>query len=149
VTHTSSTLLICLAASVATAIGASCASGDEPATSAPTQVPTTTTAPNAVEIVRVFDDFEYYGACGTETVPVGGTMYYPVLPEHRDEIDVARYAADDDDSTASGFARVAPPGPGDDVGTMIVYSDGMARFESDSGRIIWLTDVEQSYRWIC
>jgi hypothetical protein len=32
---------------------------------------------------------------------------------------------------------------------MILYTDGMARFESDSGRIIWLTDEEQSYRWVC
>jgi hypothetical protein len=149
VTRKPSTLLICLAASAATVIVAACASSDEPAASASTQVPNTTTASNPVEIVRVFEDFEYYGACGNETVRVGGTMYYPVLPEHRDEIDVTRYAPDDDDSTASGFARVMPPGPGDDVGTMTVYSDGMARFESASGRIIWLTDAEQSYNWVC
>jgi hypothetical protein len=44
---------------------------------------------------------------------------------------------------------VAPPGPGDDIGTMIVYSDGFARFESDSAWIIWLTDQEQAYGWEC
>ena len=32
---------------------------------------------------------------------------------------------------------------------MIVYSDGMARFESDSGRVIWLTDREHRYNWVC
>jgi hypothetical protein len=30
-----------------------------------------------------------------------------------------------------------------------VYSDGFARFESDSGWIIWLTDQEQTYGWEC
>jgi hypothetical protein len=32
---------------------------------------------------------------------------------------------------------------------MIVYADGLARFESASGRVIWLTDDEQTYNWVC
>jgi hypothetical protein len=32
---------------------------------------------------------------------------------------------------------------------MIVYIDGNARFQSDSGRVVWLTDEEQTYNWVC
>jgi hypothetical protein len=45
--------------------------------------------------------------------------------------------------------QVAPPGPGDDIGDMIVYVDGTARFESDSGWVIWSTDREQTCGWVC
>jgi hypothetical protein len=44
---------------------------------------------------------------------------------------------------------VAPPGPGDDIGTLIVYSDGMARYESDSGTVEWLTTEVHTYNWVC
>jgi hypothetical protein len=47
------------------------------------------------------------------------------------------------------LAAVPPPGPGDDVGTLIVYADGMARYESDSGNVMWLTNVEPEYTWVC
>ena len=26
---------------------------------------------------------------------------------------------------------------------------GNARFQSDSGRVVWLTDEEQTYNWVC
>ena len=39
------------------------------------------------------------------------------------------------------------PGPGDDIGVMVIYADGMARFESKSGRVIWLTSDERIYNW--
>jgi hypothetical protein len=32
---------------------------------------------------------------------------------------------------------------------MIVYVDGPARFESDSGWVIWLTGQEQTCGWVC
>lgn len=88
-------------------------------------------------------------ACGNETVDVDGTIFYPVLPERMAEIDLARYPVEDAVATASGLLRVVAPGPGDDVGTMIVYIDGNARFQSDSGRVVWLTDEEQTYNWVC
>jgi hypothetical protein len=142
------TLMICLLAIAAAATGVSCSSGDGGAGPLPsTSEPPPTTG--SIEIVRSLEDFEYYGACGNETVRVGRTKYFPVLPRHRDEIDEGRYPLNVDDSAPSGFMRVVPPGPGDDVGTMIVYSDGMARFESDSGRVIWLTDEKQTYNWVC
>jgi hypothetical protein len=143
-----------LAVAASLTVGA-CASNDEPAASGPTTtglssgstaLPVPTTGP--IAIARVVDNFEYYGACGNETVEVGRTTFYPVLPRHRSQIDESRYPLDDG-SAPAGLTRVAPPGPGDDVGTMIVYTDGMARFESDSGRVIWLTDHEQTYTWVC
>jgi hypothetical protein len=118
-----------------------------PATTNPPgqQQPTTTTPGETVEILDILRGFSYYGACGNETVDVAGTVYYPLLPEDLAALDTSRYPTD----PAEGAVRVAPPGPGDDVGSMIVYADGIARFESDSGWIIWLTDVEQSYGWEC
>ncbi len=105
-----------------------------------------------VELASVFNGFRYYGACGNESVVAGETRFYPVLPEDQGSIDVSRYPVDLDDTSVEGLAplqRVAEPGPGDDVGTMLVYVDGLARFESDSGRVIWLTDEEQTYNWEC
>jgi len=97
----------------------------------------------------VFEDVQYYGACGNETVAVGGTMYYPLVEDEREVLDETRYPLEVVDPGESGFMRVVPPGPGDDIGTMIVYRDGMARFESQSGRVLWLTDQERTYNWEC
>ena len=71
-----------------------------------------------------------------------------MLPRQRRQIDESRYPINDD-AAPSGLMGVAPPGPGDDVGTMILYAGGMARFESDSGRVIWLIDQQQTYNWLC
>jgi len=42
-----------------------------------------------------------------------------------------------------------PPGPDDATGTLAVYSNDIARFESDRGRVIWLTTDERTYNWVC
>ena len=134
-------------------IGAACGS-DEPATTARAVTTTTTIEVAPPEIVDVDRNFEYYGACGNETVLVDGTLFFPVptepsehvVPGVAETIDESRYPLP---PVLAGVVRVAPPGPGDDIGTMIVYSDGFARFESDSGWIIWLTDQEQTYGWEC
>jgi hypothetical protein len=123
-----------------------CASGGDPVASSPASTEVSTRGP--VGIAKVVHDFEYYGACGNETVRVGRRAFYPVLPRQRRQIDPSNYPHDSDVSP-SGLMRVAPPGAGDDIGTMIVYTDGMARFESASGRVIWLTDDEQTYNWVC
>ncbi len=133
---------------IAVLISAACGS-DEPAGTEPTTVATP-----EPEIVAVYRNFEYYGACGNETVLIENTVFSPVPTEPTDDvvpgvavaIDESRYPLPPD---LNGLVRVAPPGPGDDIGTMIVYSDGFARFESDSGWIIWLTDQEQTYGWVC
>ena len=117
-----------------------------------------------VEVAAVYQRVEYYGACGNETLSVDGTTYYPIHNE--------TYPGSNDDSqrpdtdrypvvgellgmvgsvvgSAGASPRVVPPGPGDDVGDLIVYVDGIARFESDSGWVIWLTDEQQTYGWEC
>ena len=101
------------------------------------------------EIVDVVDDVAYYGACGNETVVVDGTEWFPLLPEQLADLDESAYPLPTASTPAGVRARVAPPGPGDDVGTMVVYDDGIARFESDSGRVTWLTDEPQTYDWVC
>ena len=135
-----------LLAVAAVSLTLGCSSGDEPAASSPTTTEVSTGGP--IGIARVVHDFEYYGACGNETVQVGRRTFYPVLPRQRRQIDQTNYPHDSD-VAPSGLMRVAPPGPGDDIGTMIVYTDGLARFESASGRVIWLTDDEQAYNWVC
>ena len=108
----------------------------------------------------VHERVEYYGACGNETVTVDGVTYYPLFNEAYPRPDGAGRSLDLDRYAIVGGVlgmraaspaapRVAPPGPGDDIGDMIVYVDGTARFESDSGWVIWLTTDEQTYNWEC
>lgn len=98
-------------------------------------------------IVAVHEQFRYYGPCGNEIADVFGTLYYPLFASELEALDESRYPLEAE--RPHGFARVAPPGPGDDVGTLIVYSDGMARYESDSGTVDWLTVTPHRYAWEC
>ena len=111
---------------------------------------TTDTMAGSIQAI-VHEDFSYYGACGNEVVDVFGSMFYPLLPEQVARLDLSIYPLFSPARMSSGLARpqVGPPGPGDDIGTMTVYSDGVARFESRSGIVIWLSDREQSYYWVC
>jgi hypothetical protein len=100
----------------------------------------------------VVDDVEYYGACGNETLVVGSSTFYPLLPDERDALDNAKYPLNRPNGLVSGIGgglRVVPPGPGDDIGTLTVYNDGIARFQSDSGRTIWLSTDQRTYDWDC
>jgi hypothetical protein len=134
-------------------LGVGCGSdeADDPTgATATTPVVETTDAPAAlIEVADIHTGVEYYGACGNETVVVEGTTFYPLLPDDLDDLDETRYPLEMVDPGQSGLMRVVQPGPGDDVGTMIVYADGTARFQSDSGRVVWLTDQEQQYDWVC
>lgn len=115
--------------------------------------PVVTVAGGAVAIVEVIDDVEYYIACANEPIEIAGMTWYPVadwgdettgeLHERITSVERERPAR------PIGFARVAPPGPGDDVGTLYVYSDGYAWYESDSGQSIWLTTDALEYNWVC
>lgn len=107
-----------------------------------------------VEVVRVVEDVEYYGACGNETLTVDGSSFYPLLPEEVDTLDQDRYptaavATEPEEGLGRTVLLVAEPGPGDDVGLLLVYADGMARFKSESGWIIWLTAEPRTYNWEC
>jgi hypothetical protein len=130
----------------------------DPAASVPPTAPTVpvaSTVPDTeppaagVEIVTIVTDVDYYGACGNETVVVEGTTWYPLLQDELEALDEGRYPLEVADPGQSGLMRVVPPGPGDDVGTLIVYTDGIARFQSESGRIVWLTNEERTYNWVC
>ena len=117
------------------------------------------TAPPQVAIAAVHERFEYYIACRDVPVEVDGVTYSPLLAEDEEALDESRYEgapvddADADDAADAGeagdVARVMPPGPGDDIGTLVVYADGLARYESDSGQSVWLTDVPVTYPFVC
>lgn len=107
--------------------------------------------PVSPAIIETIDDVEYYGACGNETLTIGERMYYPLYPDEVDELDEDFYTLVG--ASLIGIDAVNPsvaePGPGDDIGTLVVFADGMARFESDSGRVIWLTVEEHTYDFVC
>ena len=121
------------------------------------------------DVIAVTEGVEYYPACSNETLAFDGLVYYPFTPSNAEDFPYeAGFFAPTVDTDATvdalggasigggfggGLTRSAPfvvaPGPGDDVGTMIVYRDGIARFESQSGRVLWLTDQERTYDWVC
>ena len=105
-----------------------------------------------VEIIDVVRQVQYYPGCQNEPVTIDGTIWYPLAEfEFGDLVtEIVAIPRQDPADAISGFApRVAPPGPGDDTGTLVVYADGIARFESDSGDVVWLTLDEQTYSWVC
>jgi hypothetical protein len=109
---------------------------------------------NEVPIVAVYDDVDYYIACADVPLEIDGVTWYPVTDWGDGEMAslLEQIVSVDRERPARpiGFApRVAPPGPGDDIGTVFVYADGFAWFESDSGQSIWLTQEEQTYNWVC
>lgn len=116
------------------------------ATASPTEE-SPTAEPDPV-VVAVYEEVEFYGACGNEplTHEVDGERisYYPLLMEEEGP-DVTRYGS----GMGVRFGAVAPPGPGDDVGTLTVYDDGYAHFVSDSGQEYWLHEEPRDYNWIC
>lgn len=113
-----------------------------------------------VPIVGVHDGVAFYPACGNETLRHEAVTWYPLA--HLDGFD-DEYQAIYDDFVAVerepspvagwrgfGASRVVEPGPGDDVGTLVVWEDGFARWVSDSGDLdTWLTDREITYDWVC
>lgn len=137
-----------------TLLGVACGSDDDvagPVTSIPdTSIPG---EPDTVPIVEVIEEFAFYGPCGNSSIEIDGTVYYQILVENLEEIDLSRYPTDPGTGTGergpTGLVRVPPPEPGDDIGTMILYADGIARYESDTGTVEWFTTDEQIYNWEC
>lgn len=118
----------------------------------------TTTGPAELSVVQVVEGVRFYPACGNEVVEVDGVTWYQLLPEEMDGLDRTHVPDASAVGLPAGVADVVPaallavpaPGPGDDVGTLWVFSDGLAFWESDSGTLrTWLTQEERAYGWIC
>ncbi|MEO6651700.1 MAG: hypothetical protein ABIP17_03480, partial [Ilumatobacteraceae bacterium] len=116
----------------------------------------TSATPDLVALVGVHQDVEFYPACMNEPTTMAGTTWYPVAEWGNDEL-ADLYATitsvvREQPTGPAGFAgvpRVVAPGPGDDVGTLTVWADGVAHFVSLSGLDAWLVDDELSYNWVC
>lgn len=159
------TLTLFIAATLALA-----ACGDDEPVSAPPPPDSTVTAPTVTipptstapptdppvaSIVEVYEGVNFYPACGNEQLTHGGIAWYQVQRNEYPEIYELVTNGNREDPPESvavrGFApRVVAPGPGDDVGTLVVWSDGVAYFVSDSGDLTaWLVDDELTYPWEC
>ena len=123
-------------------------------------IDTTVQSPAPVEIVGVYEAVEAYPACGNEPLHHGGVTWYPLGRNGYEPIDSALQARVNEilaverqepaDARFQGFGRVPYPGPGDDIGTLVVWADGVARWVSDSGTIdVWMIDDEITYMWVC
>jgi hypothetical protein len=108
----------------------------------------------------VFKSVEFYPACGSETldhlevtwyqlVHPGYEPAYTQLQERFDEV-IAVERAESPVAGVNGFVRVTPPGPGDDIGTLVVWADGVARWVSDNGQLdVWMADEKVVEPWPC
>lgn len=100
---------------------------------------------------------QFYPACGNETLALpDGRTFYQLEHQEEEQFDRSPYpeptstAAGEVNIVPAGLAAVAPPRPGDDSGTLTIYSDGMAHFRSDSGDFdTFLTPEERDYNWDC
>ncbi|WP_159450116.1 hypothetical protein [Demequina sp. NBRC 110056] len=129
------------------------------------------------ELIIASGGVEYYPACGNEVLDWAEDDYYPFKPADTEgfpdpsnhpplDVEPSATAAaatlpERTGDAALGFARasalrtahvrtVAEPGPGDDVGTLVVYDNGFAHWTSDSGRLeTWLTTTPIEYQWAC
>ena len=114
-----------------------------------------------IPIASVTEGVEGYPACGTEPITHDGVTWYPVSSvefptDHSDLSELLSEITSVEREPSpvgvpTGFApRVAEPGPGDDVGTLVVWADGVARWVSDSGNLdVWLVAQELTYDWVC
>ena len=96
------------------------------------------------EPAEVLEDVEYYYACGNEILELpDGRTFYPLVPQSLGLGEVAAGAAG-----PRVVLAVVEPGPGDDTGTLTIYADGSADWESDSGIEARLTDEPQTYDFV-
>lgn len=141
-------------------VGAMVEGAGEDVPASPTTAPDSV-ATTVVPIAGIHEGVSFYPACGTEVLEHEGVTWYTLSsvevpttdPEHAELLDVIRRPDREPAPIAgvNGFvARVVDPGPGDDVGTLVVWADGVARFVSDSGTLdVWLVDDELTYAWVC
>lgn len=112
-------------------------------------------------VLETHGDVPYYPACGNEVLTWEGEDYFPYNPADID--DFPDPTAMETRASALGataplawvrmsvpLPSVVPPGPGDDVGTLVIYEGGHAFWESENGALsTWLTTAELQYNWVC
>lgn len=102
----------------------------------------------------------YYPACHNEALSFNGHRWFPFEPANVAALPADPLGAAPPPSAAADAAALAVgagpvgavggPGPGDDVGTLVIYENGLAYWESDSGDLkTWLTNHEIEYNWAC
>ncbi|WP_144016182.1 hypothetical protein [Demequina sp. NBRC 110052] len=110
------------------------------------------------EALQVETGVNYYPACGNEVLQWEGPAWYPFTPSNPEDFpeepipDWAQGAGMPDAgvTTVALVPAVVAPGPGDDVGTLVIYEGALAYWESDSGELAtWLTRDEIEYAWVC
>jgi len=107
-------------------------------------------APQPGGYVSMTQGVEFYPACGNETLSHDGTTWYQIQRDDWDTPSAHAAPAWGGKGIAMAAAIVAPPGLGDDVGTLYVYRGGRAFWRSDSGHLTaWLTVVPQTYGYVC
>ncbi len=121
---------------------------------------TSSSADIPVPIVDVYELVEFYPACGSETLDHLGVRWYqlvhsgyePAYPQLQEQFDEVIAVARDESPVAgvAGLVRVVAPGVGDDIGTLVVWADGLARWVSDSRDLdVWMTDEQIVQPWPC
>ncbi len=112
-----------------------------------------TSTSGGVPVTDVVENVGYYYACGNEVLQLpDGRSFWPLLEQ--DRVNRTKYLDTPTDDNALAFTgsltlAVAPPRPGDDIGTLTVYEDGMAKYVSHRGTTAWLDDEPVTYGWEC
>ncbi len=120
------------------------------------------------DAVASYTDVAYYPACGNETLTFEGQAWFPFDPVHTDGLpanpladapppspaasamDAGGGAGGNGAPAASPVGAVAAPGPGDDVGTLVIYENDLAYWQNDTGTLKrWLTQHYLEYNWVC
>ncbi len=103
----------------------------------------------------------YYPACGNEVLTFEGRTWFQFKPMHpdampSDPLSTAPLPTTDPADAVQTAAYAGPvgavvaPGPGDDVGTLVIYENDLAYWEADSGSLSrWLTNHQIEYGWVC
>ena len=112
-------------------------------------------APTPTGYASKTENVQFYPGCGDGPLKQGRLTWYPISREDWPTPNTDASGASALVSGGRGISATvpmvsAPPGPGDDVGTLYVYRDGIAYWRSDSGDLDrWFTLVPQVYRGVC
>lgn len=111
-------------------------------------------------LLAVYDEITFYPACGNEVLEHHGVRWQPIVqvgfdamtPDMQEIVDDAlsvereRWTPPD----PHGLVRTPAPGPGDDIGVLAIWTDGVARWVSSSGDLdVWMVDDDLGTQWVC